>query len=84
MTETTIARPWLDTDLSVDERVQLLLERSGSLSWERAFLAVYLDQFADVHPERGHLRQRASELKVYPLRRKAAAPRRQAKRAVAY
>ena len=26
MTETTIARPWLDTDLSVDERVQLLLD----------------------------------------------------------
>lgn len=26
MTETTIARPWLDADLSVDERVQLLLD----------------------------------------------------------
>lgn len=26
MTETTIARPWLDTGLSVDERVQLLLD----------------------------------------------------------
>jgi len=51
------------------ERVQLLLERSGQLVWERAFLAVYLNRFPDVHPVYGHLHQRALELAVFPLRR---------------
>jgi hypothetical protein len=58
------------------ERVQLLLERSGQLVWERAFLAVYVNRFPDVHPPYGHLHQRALELQVFPLRRTAATERR--------
>jgi hypothetical protein len=73
---------WFSSGVEVSpifaERVQLLLQRSGQLAWERAFLAIYLDHFAESHtgPHSGLIR-RAAELRAFPLRRhsRSGAPR---------
>jgi len=58
------------------ERVQLFLRRSGHLSWEKAFLAVFCYHFAAGHDGRyDGLTRRAAELRVYPLARRAATRR---------
>ena len=55
------------------ERVQLFLRRSGRLKWEKAFLAVFCYHFAVGHNGRyDGLVTRATELRVYPLPRRAA------------
>ena len=73
---TDAVEEWFDEGVQLapvlGERVQLFLQRSGRLAWERAFLAVYLYHFAGCHvgPHAG-LMHRARELRAYPAQRRA-------------